>query len=211
MIHFESENELKDKELCTNNVLQMLDHFAQQGNVFTTFKRCSYKRRKTDQDHVWLNFVLLLSKFISKGAFSTAMQRFQCLIKTYNCRYKIAVFSLSILMLNDSEIRTTYFYVFFPFVNLFTNDMIKTPIVSLSLKNIKIRNEFIKRISLLAQKLIIILFWSSFFWYTQYILNLKCFNSRYLSYGKLILIISQTTKNWSSMGDVFVSVLTVFL
>ena len=138
------------------------------------------------------------------------MQRFQCLIKTYNCRYNIAVFRLSILTLNDSEIRTTCFYVFFPFVNLFTNDMIKTPIVSLSLKNIKIRNEFIKRIFLSEQKLIIILFWSSFFWYTQYILSLKCFNSRCLSCGKLILIISETTKNWSSMGDVFVSVLTLF-
>ena len=70
---FESENELKDKELCTTKVLQMLDHFAKQGNVFTTFKRCSYKRRKTDQGLVLLNFVLLLSKFISKGEFSTAM------------------------------------------------------------------------------------------------------------------------------------------
>ena len=41
--------------------------------VFTTLKRCLYKRRKTDQGRVWLNFVLLLSKFISKGEFSTAM------------------------------------------------------------------------------------------------------------------------------------------
>ena len=50
-----------------------VDHFAKQGNFFTTFKRCSYKRRKTEQGRVWLKFVLLLSKFISKGEFSTAM------------------------------------------------------------------------------------------------------------------------------------------
>ena len=73
MMHFESENELKDKELCTTNVLQMLDHFAKQENVFTTFKRCSYERRKTDQGRVWLNFALLLSTFIIKRGFSTAM------------------------------------------------------------------------------------------------------------------------------------------
>ena len=31
-------------------------------------------------------------------------------------------------MSNDNEIGKTCFYVFFPFVNIFTNDMIKTPI-----------------------------------------------------------------------------------
>ena len=45
----------------------------------------------------------------------------------YQCRYKMVVFSLSILMSNDNKIRKTCFYVFFPFVNIFTNDMIKTP------------------------------------------------------------------------------------
>ena len=41
--------------------------------VFPTFKRCSNKSRKTDQVRVWLNFVLLLSKFINKREFSTTM------------------------------------------------------------------------------------------------------------------------------------------
>ena len=49
--------------------------------------------------------------------------------------------------------------MFFPFVNIFINDMIKTAVlfVSHSLKNIKIRNEFIKRISIIKQKLSVIL------------------------------------------------------
>ena len=64
----------------------------------------------------------------------------------YHCRYKIVVFSLSILTSNDTEIRITCFYVFFPFVNIFANDMIKTPtvFVSPSLKNLKIRNDLTK-------------------------------------------------------------------
>ena len=65
------------------------------------------------------------------------------------------------------------FSVFFPFVNIFTNDMIKSTFffATSSLKNIKIRNEFIKRISIsiIKQKLVVILFWSSFFCYTRYI------------------------------------------
>ena len=49
---------------------------------------------------------------------------------------------------------------FFPFVNIFTNDMIEAPIFLLvSIKKyIQIRNEFIKRISIIKQKLIVILF-----------------------------------------------------
>ena len=35
----------------------------------------------------------------------------ECFIKTYHCRYKIVVFSLSILMSNDNKIRTAS-YVF---------------------------------------------------------------------------------------------------
>ena len=98
------------------------------------------------------------------------MQGIQCFIKRYHCRYKIVVFSLSILTSNDNEIQTICFNTCFPFVNIFTNDAIKTPIVFLSpsLKNIKIRKEFIKIISIIKQKLIVILFWSSFFWYTRY-------------------------------------------
>ena len=63
------------------------------------------------------------------------------------------------------------FIYFFPFVNIFTNAIIKTPMfsVSPSLKNIKIRNEFIKRISITKQKLTAILFWSIFFWCIRYI------------------------------------------
>ena len=91
----------------------MLNHFVKQG-VSSTFKRRS-KRRKTNQDHIWLNFVLLLLKFIRKE-FSTKMYRFDGFIKTDDCRYKIAVFSLSFLTSNDNEIQTTCFYVFFPFV-----------------------------------------------------------------------------------------------
>ena len=47
------------------------------------------------------------------------------------------------------------FYVFFSFLNIFTNDMIKATFffVGASLKNIKIRNEFMKRISIITQKL----------------------------------------------------------
>ena len=83
----------------------------------------------------------------------------------------MVILSLSILMSNDNEIRKTCFYVFFSVVNIFTNDMIKTPFffVSSYLNNIKIRNEFIERISIIKQKLIVILFWPSFFWYTWYI------------------------------------------
>ena len=123
------------------------------------------------QNRVWLNFVLLLLKFIRKVEFSTEMQRFQCFIKTHHCRCKIIIFGLSILTSNDNEIRITCFYMFFPFVDIFINDMIKTAIlfVSHSLKNIKIRNEFIKRISTIKQKLIVILLQSSFFWYTRYL------------------------------------------
>ena len=44
------------------------------------------------------------------------MYRFDGFIKTDDCRYKIAVFSLSILTSNDNEIQTTCFYVFFSFV-----------------------------------------------------------------------------------------------
>ena len=64
----------------------------------------------------------------------------------YLCSYKIFVFSLSILKSNDNEIPTACFYVFFPFVNIFANDMIKTPtvFVSPSLKNLKIRNDLTK-------------------------------------------------------------------
>ena len=40
--------------------------------------------------------------------------------------------------------------------------------VSSSLKNIKIRYEFIKRISIIKQKLIVILLRSSFSWFTRY-------------------------------------------
>ena len=102
-----------------------------------------------------------------------SFQNFQCFIKTYHCRYKIVVFNLSLLTLNDNYIRTTCFSVFFPFVNIFTNDIIKTTFLfaTPSLKNIKIRNQFIKRISIsiIKQKLIVILFWSSFFCYTRYI------------------------------------------
>ena len=83
----------------------------------------------------------------------------------YQCRYKMVVFSLSILMSNDNKIRKTCFYVFFPFVNIFANDMNKTPTVFVSpfSKNHKIRNGFIKRISIIKQKLVVILFSSSFF------------------------------------------------
>ena len=88
----------------------MLNHFVKQG-VSSTFKRRS-KRRKTNQDRIWLNFVLLLLKFIRKE-FSTKMYRFDGFIKTDDCRYKIAVFSLSFLMSNDNKIQTT---LFFPFV-----------------------------------------------------------------------------------------------
>ena len=61
----------------------------------------------------------------------------------YHCRYEIVVFSLSILTSNDNEIRINCFYVFFPFENIFANDLIKTPtaFVSPSLKNFKIRND----------------------------------------------------------------------
>ena len=102
------------------------------------------------------------------------MQGIWCFIKRYHCRCKIFVFSLSILTSNDNEIRTICFNACFPFVNIFTNDAIKTPIVFLSpsLKNIKIRKEFIKRISIIKQKLIVILFWPSFFWYTRH--YIKC-------------------------------------
>ena len=41
--------------------------------VFTTFKSSCNKWRKTDEDRVWLNFVLLLLKFMRKGEFSTEM------------------------------------------------------------------------------------------------------------------------------------------
>ena len=46
------------------------------------------------------------------------------------------------------------FYAFFPFVNIFTNDMIKTQafFVSASLENSNIRKEFIKRVSVIKQK-----------------------------------------------------------
>ena len=79
----------------------------------------------------------------------------------YLCSYKIVVFNLSILKSNDNEIPTACFYVYFPFVNIFANDMIKTPtvFVSPSLRKLKIRNEFIKRISIIKQKFIVILFW----------------------------------------------------
>ena len=64
----------------------------------------------------------------------------------YHCRYKIVVFSLSILTSNDNEIRINCFYLFFQFVIIFANDMIKTPtaFVSPSLKNLKIRNDLTK-------------------------------------------------------------------
>ena len=46
------------------------------------------------------------------------------------------------------------FYACFSFVNIFTNDMIKTPafFVSASLDNSNIRKEFIKRVSVIKQK-----------------------------------------------------------
>ena len=69
-MHFESENELTDSTVhdqCATNVEPLFE------TVFPTFKRCSNKSRKTDQVRVWLNFVLLLSKFISKREFSTTM------------------------------------------------------------------------------------------------------------------------------------------
>ena len=51
-------------------------------------------------------------------------------------------------------------FFFFSFINIFTNDMIKTPVFcGAFLKNIKIRIEFIKRISLIKKKSIVISFW----------------------------------------------------
>ena len=50
---------------------------------------------------------------------------------------------------------------FYADVNIFTNNMIKTPgfIVSASLQKSKIRKEFIKRVSVTKQKVIVISFW----------------------------------------------------
>ena len=67
-------------------------------------------------------------------------------------------------MLNENEIWTACLDQFFSFVNIFGNDMIKTPVffVSPFLKDNKIGNEFRKRISIIKQKLIVILFLSIF-------------------------------------------------
>ena len=67
-MHFKSENELTDRTVhdqCATNV----EPFRKARKQFLL----RLKSRKTDQARVWLNFVLLLSKFISKGEFSTAM------------------------------------------------------------------------------------------------------------------------------------------
>ena len=67
-MHFEIENELTDRTVhdqCATNV-ETLRKARKQFLL-------RLKSRKTDQARVWLNFVLLLSKFISKGEFSTAM------------------------------------------------------------------------------------------------------------------------------------------
>ena len=72
--------------------------------------------------------------------------------------------------------------------------MIKTPdfFVTPFLENIKIRNEFIKRISMIKQKLIVILFWSSFLWHTQnsqtYTNSLSAFASLHKPNGSLLEI-----------------------
>ena len=72
-IHFESENELKDRTVhdqCATNVESLRKARKQ---FFLRLKDAPNKSRKTDQVRVWLNFVLLLSKFISKREFSTTM------------------------------------------------------------------------------------------------------------------------------------------
>ena len=62
-----------------------------------------------------------------------------------------------------------YFFVFFLFVNMCTKDMIKTPVffVIPSSKKTKIRNEFIKKMSIIKQKFLFY-FGQVFFRYTLY-------------------------------------------